>query len=168
MLQPPHHPSTGRDSYTESEDGIIKDTSRKSSTSSAHFVVCARSGVLITPKMASWNPRSAPLRRTTLSTRCIANREEEERERVYVGQTKHSAFHRCKNRVCASIRWRLYRSEGDGYPLARAMAKFGWQNFATFPLEVVPGSYPFTHASTPLLQLVSDPLDCYSDRLECY
>jgi hypothetical protein len=60
---------------------------------------------------------------------------------LYIGETMRSAMDRFKEHVRAVLRWKQTGKASDGYPLARAIARFGWENFGTFPLEHIPGTF---------------------------
>ena len=86
-------------------------------------------------------------------------------ERVYVGQTSSSAFHRFQQHV-----WKA--NKGSTLPLHRAMVAIGYDHFSVFPLEKVHYSYrnrsdrrkKFEQAATPRERYWIERLHTYSPR----
>jgi hypothetical protein len=80
---------------------------------------------------------------------------------IYIGQTVGTAIERFKQHVRSSLKWLENRTERDGYPLARAMAKHGWQNFGVTTLEKVDGLYAHTKNGTKQFRTAATPLENY-------
>jgi hypothetical protein len=52
-------------------------------------------------------------------------------KKLYVGQTKNTAFFRFQEHVRRALR-------GEGESLHKAVRRYGWENFRVFPLEKIP------------------------------
>lgn len=82
--------------------------------------------------------------------------------RLYVGQTKLTAFERFTQHVQAARR--EFRSNTESDLFHKHIARVGWQHFRIYPIEHIPGVFPDTRQGATAFRSIATPREIFWKR----